>query len=159
MDLFFFLKSRGRQNRSLNIKYILNHYGSLQDGPLTVGELFENPAGDDVSKSIVRVVAVPPTLSDLRNPQRFVSLAPDSSARPLKRTLYEMRHPNLMNSIEGRQGSAKRLKLQGSRWAKNENLGRTIDLRERFHSPVTQVLDSQPSLARQSKDLSGNLVY
>lgn len=81
-------------DRLLNIKYILNHWGSIQDGPLTVGECFENPSnGGDISNSIVRVARFPPTASELENPQRFASIARESTARPQKRHFENFMQP------------------------------------------------------------------
>ena len=73
-------------DRFLNIKYILNNWGSIQDGPLTVGECFENPSdGANITNSIVKVARFPPTTSELENPQRFASIVRESTARPQKR--------------------------------------------------------------------------
>lgn len=54
--------------------------------PLTVGEVFDDlPGSTDISRSVVKVVRSPPTPGELENPLRFVSLVPESSARPQKR--------------------------------------------------------------------------
>lgn len=56
----------------------------------TVGQAFIDRAqGVDISNSIVKVVRFPPTPSELDNPLRFASLAPESSARPRKRGYEE----------------------------------------------------------------------
>lgn len=58
---------------------------------MTVGEVFDDlPGGTDISRSIVKVVRCPPTPDELENPLRFVSLAPESSARPQKRRLTQL---------------------------------------------------------------------
>lgn len=76
------------------IKYILNKWGSIQDGPLTVGECFENPSDNgDISNSIVNVARFPPTASELENPQRFASVARESTARPQKRRYEQFFQP------------------------------------------------------------------
>ena len=52
----------------------------------TVGQTFIDRAnGVDISNSIVKVVRFPPTPSELENPFRCASIAPESSARPRKR--------------------------------------------------------------------------
>ena len=56
--------------------------------PLTVGEVFDDlPGSSDISRFIVKVVRSPPTPDELDFPLRYVSLAPESSARPQKRRL------------------------------------------------------------------------
>lgn len=56
----------------------------------TVGQTFIDRAyGVDISNSIVKVARFPPTLSELENPLRCASLAPESSARPRKRGFEE----------------------------------------------------------------------
>ena len=74
----------------LNIKYLQDFWGSLLDMTTTVGQTFIDRACDvDISNSIVKVVRFPPTPSELENPFRCASLAPESSARPRKRGFAE----------------------------------------------------------------------
>lgn len=76
--------------RDLNIKYIQDFWGSLLDMTTTVGQTFVDRAcGVDISNSIVKVVRFPPTPSELENPFRCASVAPESSARPRKRGFEE----------------------------------------------------------------------
>ena len=73
----------------LDIKYILNYWDSIQDGPLTVGDCFDNPSSSgDISNSVVKVARFRPTARELEDPQRFESIIRESTARPQKR-LYE----------------------------------------------------------------------
>lgn len=56
----------------------------------TVGQTFiDRASGVDVSNSIVKVVRFPPSQSELENPFRCASIAPESSARPRKRGYEE----------------------------------------------------------------------
>lgn len=72
----------------LNIECLQNHCGYILDMPLTVGEVFDDlPGSTDISRLIVKVVRSPPTPDELGYPLRYVSLAPESSARPQKRRL------------------------------------------------------------------------
>lgn len=58
---------------------------------MTVGEVFDDLHDNaDISRSIVKVVRSPPTPDELENPLRYVSLAPESSARPQKRRLTQL---------------------------------------------------------------------
>jgi hypothetical protein len=80
----------GRSRSDLNIKYLQDYWGSLLDVTTTVGQNFiDRACGVDVSNSIVKVVRFPPTESELANPLRYASLAPESSARPRRRTYEE----------------------------------------------------------------------
>lgn len=80
----------GRSRSDLNIKYLQDYWGSLLDMTTTVGQNFiDRACGVDVSNSIVKVVRFPPTPSELANPLRCASLAPESSARPRKRAYDE----------------------------------------------------------------------
>lgn len=55
---------------------------------MTVGEVFDDlPGSSDISRFIVKVVRSPLTPDELDFPLRYVSLAPESSARPQKRRL------------------------------------------------------------------------
>lgn len=75
----------------LKIECLQNYWGYILDMPLTVGEVFDDISGNtDISRSIVRVVRSPPTPDELENPLRSISLAPESSARPQKRSLTRL---------------------------------------------------------------------
>ena len=54
-------------------------------GHLKVGDTFKESR--DISDRTVKVVRLPPVNTDLSNTGRFSSIAPDSSARPIKRPL------------------------------------------------------------------------
>lgn len=74
----------------LNIKYLQDFWGSLLDMTTTVGQTFiDRACGVDISNSIVKVIRFPPTPSELEDPFRCASLAPESSARPRKRGFEE----------------------------------------------------------------------
>lgn len=76
----------GWSRSDLEIKYLQDFWGSLLDMTTTVGETFiDRACGVDISNSIVKVVRFPPTSSELENPFRCASIAPESSARPRKR--------------------------------------------------------------------------
>lgn len=86
----------------LNIECLQNYWGYILDMPLTVGEVFDDlPGSTDISRSIVKVVRCPPTPDELENPLRFVSLAPESSARPQKRRLTQLAGPTGHNQHGG----------------------------------------------------------
>jgi len=72
-------------DRELNIKWLEDDDGNVLRGHLRVGDTFKESR--DISDRTVKVVRLPPTERDLGNPERFSSIAPESSARPNKRAL------------------------------------------------------------------------
>lgn len=78
----------------LDIECLQNYWGYILDMPLTVGEVFDDLSDNtDIVRSIVKVVRAPPTPDELENPLRFISLAPESSARPQKRRVTQVDGP------------------------------------------------------------------
>ena len=78
-------------SRKLDIKWLEDGYGGILDGNCTVDECFEDRAGGkvDTKDFTVRVIRAPPDpaeLPDTPNQTRSGSLAPNSSARPRKRS-------------------------------------------------------------------------
>lgn len=75
----------------LNIRHLKSYFDETLDMNDKVGDLFDDrkigPNGQVNETSIVKVFRYPPDPRDIRNPQRFASLMPESTARPLKRVL------------------------------------------------------------------------
>ncbi|MCJ1468330.1 hypothetical protein MMC07_006958 [Pseudocyphellaria aurata] len=168
----------------LNIECLQNYWGCVLDMPLTVGEVFDDlHDNSDISRSIVKVVRSPPTPDELENPLRYVSLAPESSARPQKRRLTQLpaatldeRHrggyvsrwdsDSLVND-DGR--TSKRLKLEHSSSHAEFGSDRSIFPSEGLQhvvfnssqtsaghmSPIRQVADSPRPSSRKKDDFYG----
>ncbi|KAL8822862.1 MAG: hypothetical protein Q9191_006412, partial [Dirinaria sp. TL-2023a] len=71
----------------LCIKWLEDDDGNALRGHLRVGEAFRESR--EISDRTVKVVRLPPTEKDLSNPERFASIAPESTARPQKRTQFQ----------------------------------------------------------------------
>ncbi len=156
----------------------------MLDLEYTVGDIFDDrsPSGD-IRTSIVKVARFPPHPSELRNPQRFFSTLPESSARPKKRQLEILVSQNReelppmqsienssANCIRGTFGPAtKRQRRPHVPLYGSENLGYphtpqlTQDNQPQVSSQISggqgsihQVLDSQRSLARNGTSHDSN---
>lgn len=73
----------------LNIRHLESYFNEPLDMNDKVGDIFDDRKpglnGQVNETSIVKVLRYPPTPKELQNPQRFASLMPESTARPLKR--------------------------------------------------------------------------
>lgn len=155
---------------------------------MTVGEVFDDlPGSTDISRSIVKVVRCPPTPDELENPLRFVSLAPESSARPQKRRLTQFagatghnqhggeneQHWGSDNLIDDDGRASKRRKLQNPISHSMLGLDRpnfpSEGLQDGVYnssqtsagrlSPCRQVLDSPRSSLRKRTYVASERVY
>ena len=156
--------------------------------PLTVGEVFDDISGNtDISRSIVKVVRSPPTPDVLENPLRSISLAPESSARPQKRSLTRLAGVILDDQHRGenaqRWGSdslidddvraSKRRKLQNpishTALGSDRPIFSSESLQERVYtssrtsarrlSPNRQVVDSPRSSSRKRMYVASGRLY
>ena len=160
-------------NSQLQIKWLEDDDGNALRGHLRVGDTFRESR--DISDRTVKVVRSPPTEQDLGNPERFASIAPESTARPQKRTHHHeqtvrSRLHDLVNAEDWsvrapRDGYERAFKRQKTGDASlGDNHGRdqllpssegsgdviyqTSGLLNSHYAPVHQVDDSQRSPAR-----------
>lgn len=135
----------------LNIECLQNHCGYILDMPLTVGEVFDDlPGTSDISRFIVKVVRSPLTADELDFPPRYVSLAPESSARPQKRRLTHAA------PIEDNQHGGENAQSWGSDGLTNDD-GRASK-RRKIQNPVSNPLFASDRPTFKSEDLQ-NGVY
>ncbi len=184
MSAFLFSFARGFREHwadtsfnvsTLHIKCLTDYWGDVLDASdekeytLTVGHVFKERG--NISDRTVKVVQSPPDPNELRNPQRYDSILPDSSARPRKRSLGQSLHGPLSSlrdagydgvwgsePFDSSERSSKRQKMQTRPFDEFES-DRPIRSCENFEeglyissqssarrgSPVHQVDDSQRS--------------
>lgn len=135
----------------------------------TVGQTFIDRAfGVDISNSIVKVVRFPPTPSELENPLRCASLAPESSARPRKRGFEEFTEDlqaKLRRAAYGKHYGPEQLTSSQSVNKRQRKQGRDLDdadnrVRPIHLSGISENIALQTSLQnsilQQSSSILGN---
>ena len=169
-------------NSELRIKWLEDDDGNALRGHLRVGEAFRESR--DISDRTVKVVRLPPTERDLSNPERFASIAPESTARPQKRTHlqqqivrnslrdlvnaedwsvhtprdgYEPAYKRQKTGDVGLGGNPDRDQPLPSSEGAEEVIFQRSGLRISQHAPAHQVDDSQRSPARKRLYSSGVL--
>ena len=160
----------------------MDYWDSLLNGSDTVGALFrDRGTGAPVSEWTVKVVRLPQDPTEMRKPQRYGSILPQSSARPQKRHIINAPlgvHSSLFGAPYGGQRDidlygvnerlSKRQKLHESSQLDQSDPDRPIRSREDYNqgllvssqssrrqgSPVHQVDDSQRSPKNKRNEIA-----
>ena len=113
---------------SMEINYLMDYWDSLLDGSDTVGALFrDRKESAPISEWVVKVVRLPPDSAELRNPQRYGSILPGSSARPRKRLRDQ--------STDRECGSLHRVPYGGERGTERHESTARSSKRQRVQEP------------------------